>query len=151
MTVQKWTNFSEDKFLDSTLLNLFADLDHSYFEWPWLTQDWIDLTAGQRKFLIVWISDEALALWELDNHPHAYLLKIMTKDSSRRKGLAGLIMNQSVIELKRLGFEDALLEVQIDNHKAISFYNKHLWQPSRVIKAFYANGQDAQSMTLKIC
>ena len=151
MTIQIWHNFdSQSTELDpSVLMGCFA-LEQEYFPWPWQESDWLSLTKNNRQYLLVSDNQKAFALWELDNHPHAYLLKIITAPDQRGLGIASRLMELGVEVLQTLEFEDSSLEVQVDNKAAISFYLKHSWQEVRRVKAFYANGQDASSMLLKL-
>lgn len=151
MTTHSWHNLdSNPKNISVELLNWCAALDLQLFGWPWQHADWLSLTKTNRKYLLVWSENKAFALWELDNHPHAYLLKIMTKVEFRGTGIASLLMDESVKTLRHLHFKDATLEVQVDNKAAISFYLSHSWQQVRRVKAFYANGQDALTMLVKL-
>ncbi len=151
MTFQTWHNFkSQNNDLDPSTLKWCFELEKEYFPWPWLESDWQNFTKNNRKYLLVSDDQKAFALWELDNHPHAYLLKIITTPEKRGSGIASKLMMLSVEVLQTLGFEDSSLEVQVDNKAAISFYKSHFWQKGRRIKGFYANGQDAFSMVLKL-
>ncbi len=148
MNAQYWNNL-QSKNQGHIPFEWCSELDQAEFPWPWDKSDWLNLNKTSRKYLLVWIENEALALWELDNHPHAYLLKFMTKKISWRKGHGSQLLNQSVNLLKSLGFDDAMLDVQVDNERGFNFYIKHLWQVSRRVRAFYADGQDSYSMFLK--
>ncbi|NCS84682.1 MAG: hypothetical protein COW01_02345 [Bdellovibrionales bacterium CG12_big_fil_rev_8_21_14_0_65_38_15] len=151
MTFQTWHNFNSQYVdLNSSTVNWCFELEKEHFPWPWQQSDWQNFTKNNRKYLLVSDEKRAFALWELDNHPHAYLLKIITKPDKRESGIASKLMTLSVDILRDLGFKDSSLEVQVDNKAAISFYLKHSWQQERRIKGFYANGQDAFTMVLKI-
>ena len=151
MTVQIWSNLSPDhQPIKKDVLLSLAQLDQSEFAWPWKFEDWAKLPSNNRKYLIVWKEACALALWELDNKPHAYLLKIMTASAMRKQGLASEAMINSVKWLKQHGFIDATLEVQVANQQAINFYHTHQWAPGRRIMSFYSDGSDALSMSLQL-
>ena len=151
MTIQTWHNFkSQSSDLDTCVTRWCFDLEKEYFPWPWQESDWQNLTKNNRQYLLVSDDQNAFALWELDNHPHAYLLKIITAPKQRGIGLASQLMKRSIKVLRTLEFEDLSLEVQVDNKDAISFYLKHSWQEVRSVKGFYADGQDAFSMVLKL-
>lgn len=151
MTIQAWHNFnSQNQEIDLSVLKECFDLEKEFFPWPWQESDWSNLAKNNRQYLLISDGRNGFALWELDNHPHAYLLKIITAPNQRGTGIASLLMELSIEVLRSLKFEDSSLEVQVDNKAAITFYLKHSWVETRRIKIFYANGQDAFSMVLKL-
>tara|TARA_R110000868_G_scaffold248282_22_gene504735 strand:- start:3740 stop:4117 length:378 start_codon:yes stop_codon:yes gene_type:complete len=125
-------------------------MDQGFFPWPWELNDWKKLEHSSSKYLVVWSEGFGLALWQLDNFPNAYLLKILTLPNVLKCGIGSSLMKLSLEALRSLNFANASLEVQTDNDPAISLYRKFSWQESRVIKGFYSGGGDALSMNLQL-
>ncbi len=148
-SVLSWHNFNPQK---QTAPNwkLLSDWDKEFFPWPWDEKDWLKIADSHSKFLVSWIDSTGFSLWQLDNSPNAYLLKILSVAGKKRCGAGSLLMQQSLARLRELGFESACLEVQVDNIAAISLYLKSSWQKSRVIKGFYSDGGDALSMNITL-
>lgn len=124
----------------------FAQWDLKDFPWPWQQEDWLNLSASGRHYLFVWHPEAGFALWELDGKPAAYLLKVLTRPSFRRRGLSQALLAFSEEWLKEHGFASGVLEVQCENEAAIALYKSQGWKDLRRIKRFYNDGSDALSM-----
>ena len=125
-------------------------LDRDFFPNPWTLEQWHELARNGRDSYLIWSPECGFILWELDNFPHAYLLKICVADKVRRQGLASELMHCSIDCLKMHSFEDMALEVEIGNEKAIQFYKKWSFVEMRRVAGFYTDGSDALTMTCSI-
>lgn len=123
-------------------------MDRDYFPNPWQESDWLNLTKNGRDYLLIFDLKRGLCLWELDNFPNAYLLKILVLPTCRGQGVGDDLMNQSVEYLSKRHFVELGLEVACNNQSAINLYIRHGWHKHRLIKNFYSDGQDAMSMSL---
>ncbi len=123
-----------------------AQWDQAEFPWPWPLKEWTNLANGPRRYLLQWHDQAGFALWELDNMPHAYLLKILVRPQSRGQGFAKAFLNAGQQWLKNAAFSSALLEVECSNTAAVELYRQQNWQILHRIKKFYADGSDAFSM-----
>ncbi|MFX3675844.1 MAG: GNAT family N-acetyltransferase [bacterium] len=147
--VLSWHNLKSDQQVTPDF-KLLSDWDREFFPWPWDEQDWLNIENSHSHFLVSWIDSTGFSLWQLDNAPNAYLLKILSVAGKKRCGAGSLLMQQSLGRLRELGFESACLEVQVDNIPAISLYLKSSWQKSHIIKGFYSDGCDALSMSINL-
>lgn len=123
-----------------------AQWDKEDFPWPWQKDDWLNLAHGPRRYLLQWLPQAGFALWELDNKPHAYLLKVLIRPAWRGKGLAQELLGAGQQWLQHTEFSTALLEVACTNLAAIALYQAQGWSTLRCVKKFYADGSDAFSM-----
>jgi len=147
--VFSWHNLKSDQQLTPDF-KLLSDWDRRFFPWPWDEQDWLNIENSHSHFLVSWIESTGFSLWQLDNSPNAYLLKILVLPERKKCGAGSMLMQESLAKLRELGFKSAGLEVQVDNNAAISLYLKSSWQKSHVIKGFYSDGSDGLSMSITL-
>lgn len=144
-TFNFWHSSSKEQSVSWTNL---AAMDRDYFPHPWQESDWLNLATIARNYLLIFDLSRGFCLWELDNFPNAYLLKILVLPTCRGQGVGDDLMNHSVDYLSKRHFVELGLEVACNNQSAISLYTRHGWQKQRLIKSFYSDGQDAISMSL---
>ena len=89
----------------------------------------------------------------MEVHRNANTATIVTLDvrkDFRRRGFASRLLAQSE---KMLG-QDLItvydLQVDVENDAAIAFYKKHGFEPERVLRNYYSNGNDAYLMVKKL-
>ncbi len=78
------------------------------------------------------------------------ILTIATKPTKQKSGVAAKIMNQALTAAKKLGASEIFLEVAQGNLAAQKLYAKSGFTESGRRKAYYANGEDAVLMSLKL-
>lgn len=66
------------------------------------------------------------------------------------QGIGSELMQKALDELKKLGKEEAILEVRKDNRKAIGLYEKLGFEIRRLLPAYYGDGADGVKMALKL-
>lgn len=127
--------------------------DLGYFPRPWSRPSWEDLD-WERHLLLGWKMGERLIGFALcsylvgDNAAH--LLKIFLLPEYRSKGQAVLFWRELSFHLKERGASQVYLEVEAENVRAISFYQKLGFQKLRVAKNYYSDGADAWIMQLEL-
>ncbi len=128
-------------------------LDQKHFERAWSDNNWQELNP-QHHLVASWTkSDKILgfALFHyLPGEDMAHLLKIMILEDFRKKGEASHFFNSLVKYLKSQNVSRVYLEVERSNFAAINFYEKLGFKTLRVLKAYYSDGTDAQSMELTL-
>lgn len=128
-------------------------LDHQHFPNPWAEQQWRELNPDQ-NLLLEWGSQDKCQGFALfgavpnDNTVHLY--KILLHPDYRGTGMAQDFWKAICLFLKSKGIISVYLEVEADNNRAISFYEKVGFTLLRKNKGYYSNGQDALIMELTL-
>lgn len=128
-------------------------LDHQHFPNPWTEQQWQDLNPDQ-NLLLEWRPAEHCQGFALfgavpgDNTVHLY--KILLHPDYRGTGMAQDFWKAICLFLQSKGIISVYLEVEANNHRAVSFYEKVGFTLLRKNKGYYSNGQDALIMELTL-
>jgi ribosomal protein S18 acetylase RimI-like enzyme len=69
---------------------------------------------------------------------------------ARNSGLGALLLTAAEKELKQAGCDHVVLEVAVDNHKALRFYKKHGYSVLRVLPRYYLDSIDGLLMGKKL-
>ncbi|MDQ1245631.1 MAG: hypothetical protein QG565_1972 [Campylobacterota bacterium] len=107
------------------------------------------------------VKNNMLYLFEIDGSVAGYVLVLVKRRDAklysigvdkthRGKKIANELLSFVTKELSLMGFEKLLLEVRIDNDKAISLYKKSGFKIKKTIKEFYGDGCDAYLMQMDI-
>jgi len=75
------------------------------------------------------------------------ILTIDVSPSSRRRGLGKALLEETTARLCRAGAMETVLEVDVRNAGAISFYERLGFRPTADIPDYYGPGRDALEMT----
>ncbi len=134
----------------------FSDIlkmDLVLFPRPWSRADWLEIDWDHHKLMAWMLNDRVLAfaLWgrvPLDETAH--LLKICVETGVRGSGVSHDFWQNSVDWLKLQGVKSLYLEVESHNLRAINFYQKCGLKTLRVIKSYYSDGADAQTMQMTV-
>ncbi len=120
---------------------------------PWTESTWSGLDKSPRHyqlFLMVHKEDfrlGGLALFEVDQFEGlAHLLKIVIAKRLRGQGLGRSFFADTCLFLASKAFNKGYLEVDCENHAAISLYKNMGWRVHRIARKFYQNGHDAYIM-----
>jgi ribosomal-protein-alanine N-acetyltransferase len=73
----------------------------------------------------------------------AELLRLATDESWRRRGLATMLVERGLAQLRGAGCANVFLEAREDNAGAVAFYAGMGWQLDGRRKRYYADGADA--------
>ncbi len=80
-----------------------------------------------------------------------HIVSIAVKRKYRRRGLATMMMNATLLALKHeYGVEEVYLEVRVSNIAAINLYKKLGFQIVKTLYAYYLDGEDAYVMAKEI-
>ena len=103
---------------------------------------------------IVLENDGAIAAFLImEVHRNTNAATIVTLDvrkDHRRRGFASRLLAQSEEILAEHSIETYDLQVDVGNIAAIAFYKKHGFDPVRVLRNYYSNGNDAYLMVKKL-
>ena len=132
------------------------DLDAKEFPQPWTLTQWQELDYRHNRLFTLrspegeLVSFTLFGLTEGDDTAHLY--KIVTRQEARGTS-ATLDFFQAIIKkLSTEGFKSIYLEVEVNNKRAVRFYEKVGLKILRLNRRFYSNGEDAliMSMTLPV-
>jgi ribosomal protein S18 acetylase RimI-like enzyme len=128
-------------------------LDQNFFPTPWTQKQWLELNLGSHTIYGLRKEGKLVGfalLWTLDGDNVAHLLKILLLTDSRGTGASVAFWSAIVENLLQKGFESVYLEVEAQNVRARSFYEKVGFKVLRRIKAYYSSGEDALTMSLTL-
>lgn len=141
-------NLSEES-ISSELISL----DQTFFPTPWSSKQWAELEMSTHT-LFGWREAGKLTgfalLWTLEGNDAVHLLKILLLESSRGTGSSRKFWSDIQEKLRTRGFRTVYLEVEANNLRAKSFYEKAGFKVLRKIKGYYSNGDDAITMLLTL-
>lgn len=127
--------------------------DQSFFPNPWTNNQWLELDLKQHH-LLTWRKQNELigyALFQqVSGDDTAHLLKILIIPEKRGMSFTREFWMSILTFLKGTGTHGIYLEVESNNNRAISFYNKSGFKLLRRIKGYYSNGEDALTMMLTL-
>lgn len=86
-------------------------------------------------YIVCWVSDFT-----------AHLHNISVKKDYQNKGVGTKLLNFLIDILKKQGITEIVLEVRVNNFKAINLYKKHGFKEITIKKRFYPDGEDALMM-----
>ncbi len=137
---QELANLSQDD------LEALIHLDHSFFDYPWSRNQWLDLRKSD-NYLLIFDKQKGLCLFQLNPFEGmAHLLKILVIKEERRKGVAQFFINSAIEQIKAENVGKIILEVADDNLSAIEFYQKNGFEGLNVVKKYYSDGKNALRM-----
>ena len=120
--------------LSEAYVDVAVQLHATSFDHPWDKKEFLSLlslptTKG-------WIDEESLLLVShvLDEME---ILTILVHPNSRGKGKAVALLNHLILYAKEHAVQQIFLEVNVENHPAISLYEKMGFQKTGVRKNYY--------------
>ncbi|ABP94322.1 MULTISPECIES: ribosomal protein S18-alanine N-acetyltransferase [Metallosphaera] len=76
-----------------------------------------------------------------------HVVSIAVLEGYRRKGIGKQLLTSSMEKMKQVyGAEEVYLEVRVSNYPAISLYEKLGYKKVKLLKHYYADGEDAYLM-----
>ena len=83
-------------------------------------------------------------------HPEArgfgHIITLDVDFSARRSGLGSTLMKALEARFASAGCRSVLLEVAVDNHSALAFYNKHGYSVLKTLRRYYPGNLDGLLM-----
>lgn len=130
----------------------------SLLEKKLFSQENFPLSKGSFRYHI---KNSSLFVTQIEYDVVAYILILIKRKNAklysvgvdafwRGQKIADRLLQKSIEELRKLGFETLLLEVRVDNFGALAFYEKRGFKIKKRLKAFYGDGCDAYLMQLDI-
>lgn len=80
----------------------------------------------------------------------AHLVSIAVHPKFRRKGIATILLRETLRFLMTHNILELLLEVNRKNTEAIAFYSRLGFEKTGMLKKYYSDGSDAVRMRLKL-
>lgn len=128
-------------------------LDQTFFPTPWSRRQWEELNQSTHTIFCCRKEDALIGfalLWTMKGDDTAHLLKILLLNDSRGTGASLAFWSDMRNELKKMGFNSVYLEVEVNNLRAKTFYEKVGFQVLRRVKGYYSNGEDALTMSITL-
>jgi len=79
-----------------------------------------------------------------------HLISIAVLPEHRRRGIGTALMKEVMAGMRVYKAKECYLEVRVRNTPAVNLYKKLQFEVSRVVHAYYADGEDAYIMRLKL-
>ncbi|MFX1303905.1 MAG: GNAT family N-acetyltransferase [Promethearchaeota archaeon] len=97
---------------------------------------------------IMWRVEKAPSVNSLKYVNKAHLVSIAVSEEYRRKGIANILLSNSMKAIKKYKIHDYVLEVRVSNYTAIKLYEKYDYKIESIKKNYYRDGENAYYMTL---
>jgi len=79
-----------------------------------------------------------------------HVVSIAVMPEHRRKGIAKALMTAAMEGMRQYNAKQCYLEVRLTNEAAVELYKKLGFEISRTVHGYYADGEDAYVMSLKL-
>ncbi len=79
-----------------------------------------------------------------------HVISIAVLPEHQRKGIGIALMKEAMAKMKGYKASECYLEVRVSNAPAVSLYQKLGFKTSRTVRGYYADGEDAHIMTVKL-
>lgn len=120
-------------------LDEVAAIEEAIFSQPWSKRGFLDsLENADTLYLVAEQEHEIigyLGLWQ--SQEEADIVNVAVKESARRQGAAGRLLEEAVRRAKERGVTALTLEVRVSNAAAIRLYEKHGFRSVGVRPGFY--------------
>jgi len=79
-----------------------------------------------------------------------HVISIAVLPEHQRKGIGTALMKEAMVAMKVYKAKECFLEVRVSNSLGVKLYEKLGFEVSRVVHSYYADGEDAYIMSLKL-
>lgn len=79
-----------------------------------------------------------------------HVISIAVLPEHQRKGIGSALMNEVMAAMRVYKAKECYLEVRVNNTLGVNLYEKLGFEVSRVVHNYYADGEDAYVMSLKL-
>jgi len=129
-----------------------VDIEKLNTEHPWSASHFSSSVTNNKTLSYGLIVEQkligyALALVALES---ADLLNIGIHPDYKRQGFGKTLITHLLTELKQAAVNALILEVRVENHIAINFYQKQGFEGVGTREKYYSNREDAKIMKLRI-
>lgn len=80
-----------------------------------------------------------------------HVVSVAVMPQQRRKGIGEALMRKAMEGMRQYNAKQCYLEVRVTNDAAISLYKKLGLEITRTMRGYYADGEDAHVMSVKLC
>jgi len=149
--ITKPTNISFRSLLLNDVESI-VDIENVNAEYPWSASNFSSSVTDNNTlslglFLEQKLVGYALALVALES---ADLLNIGIHSVYKRQGYGGALLTHLLAQLKEAAVTTVILEVRVENHNAINFYEKQGFEGIGIRENYYLNQEDAKIMKLRM-
>ncbi len=103
---------------------------------------------GKIVAYIMWRVEKAPSINSLKYINKAHLVSIAVTEGYRRRGIATMLLLNSMKLIKKYKIHEYVLEVRVSNYTAIKLYEKFNYNMETIKKNYYRDGENAYFMTL---
>jgi ribosomal-protein-alanine N-acetyltransferase len=79
-----------------------------------------------------------------------HVVSVAVIPEHRRNGVGGALVTKAMEGMRTYGAKQCYLEVRLTNAEAIGLYKKLMFEVTRTIRGYYADGEDAYVMTKRL-
>jgi len=79
-----------------------------------------------------------------------HVISIAVLPEHQREGIGSALMKEAMAAMKAYKAKECYLEVRVSNTPAVGLYEKLGFEASRIARGYYADGEDAYIMTMKL-
>jgi len=79
-----------------------------------------------------------------------HVISIAVLPEHQREGIGAALMHEAMAGMRTQKAKECFLEVRVSNTPAVNLYKKLRFNASRVVHGYYADGEDAYIMSLKL-
>lgn len=79
-----------------------------------------------------------------------HVISLAVMPHARRRGIAESLMREAIQNIRSRGVKEVYLEVRVTNNPAINLYRKLGFKVVNVLRRYYADGEDAYVMSLRM-
>ncbi|MEM1873754.1 MAG: GNAT family N-acetyltransferase [Acidilobaceae archaeon] len=103
------------------------------------------------KSILARIADEVASYLTIEPQRVGHLVSIAVLAPYRGRGIGSRLLSESIRVVRDVyGAVSMYLEVRVSNTIAIRLYEKHGFRKARLIKSYYADGEDAYVMVKRL-
>lgn len=115
-----------------------ALLEAEIFTRPWSCQGFLDAITGSSTIFLVAESHELLGYCGMYcGADEGEITNVAVSPSARRRGIGGALLDRLLMESRKAGICNVILEVRVSNEEAIRLYQKKGFTVAGLRKNFY--------------
>lgn len=121
-----------------------SGIERISFSTPWSRQSFLNEIYRKNAFLKVAVFDKNIIGYICGNYLHheSRILNLAVHPDFRRQGVATILMNEAMRELKKKGCVFMYLKVRISNTDAQKFYELFGFKSETIRKKYYDNPEE---------
>ncbi len=97
---------------------------------------------------IMWRVEKTSSLDSIRYITKGHLVSIAVSQEYRKRGIAKVLLSNSMLAVKKYKIQEYVLEVRVSNYNAIKLYEQFKFQIINIKKNYYRDGENAYYMTL---